>query len=260
MWFFPFVVLPAAHLLQFGRRLRATATPAAKDREPEIVLLRSFADDARELPPDPAPTWTPFPFLDRYFPPHTFEEALCRVLQRHGNVVAVGRPGERLPPLGARRIYLPTIDWQAPLLELLRTARLIVVVVGRTKGIRWELQHVGTPSLVAKTIFVFPSGTLPDHRDRMQRFEEHVLGVADGERRHLPRELPPGDDERSGTQERVLVAMVDAGRRVERYSKPWGDRDFSAGTVAAYEELLRPLLEAPGLMGPGGGPEQSAKR
>jgi hypothetical protein len=36
----------------------------------------------------------------------TQEEQLVEALKPAGPVVAVGRPGERLPPVGARRIYL----------------------------------------------------------------------------------------------------------------------------------------------------------
>ncbi|WP_405730861.1 hypothetical protein OG885_14085 [Streptomyces sp. NBC_00028] len=70
----------------------------------------------------------------------TFEEALARGLRRRfGRVVAVGKPGERLPLPGADRFYLPLAEWQAPVSGLIGRARVVALVTGASAGTLWEL-------------------------------------------------------------------------------------------------------------------------
>ncbi|WP_329334336.1 hypothetical protein OG866_12840 [Streptomyces sp. NBC_00663] len=70
----------------------------------------------------------------------TFEEALARGLRRRfGRVVAVGKPGERLPLPGADRFYLPLAEWQAPVSALIGRARVVALVTGSSAGTLWEL-------------------------------------------------------------------------------------------------------------------------
>jgi hypothetical protein len=70
-----------------------------RDPRPPVLYLRPFAADSRDLRN-----------ID-YFPKNTIffetaEQALTRLLNSVGPVVAIGRPGEVLPTLGAARAYL----------------------------------------------------------------------------------------------------------------------------------------------------------
>ncbi|WP_238436305.1 hypothetical protein [Frankia sp. AgB1.9] len=59
----------------------------------------------------------------------TWESRLIGLLQRFGQVFAVGRPGESLPLPGARRFYLrPGEPWHDDVSELISGARLVVIV------------------------------------------------------------------------------------------------------------------------------------
>jgi hypothetical protein len=71
----------------------------------------------------------------------TEEEHLGRVLGEIGPFVAVGRPGEPLPEVGASRMYLEDSAWQSTVEGLLRTARLVVIRTGRSAGLSWELDR-----------------------------------------------------------------------------------------------------------------------
>ncbi|WP_433272921.1 hypothetical protein ACQPZF_17690 [Actinosynnema sp. CS-041913] len=53
-------------------------------------------------------------------------------------MVAVGRPGEPTPQVGALRMYLPD-DWQPPVRELIRGARHVALTLGWGEGTLWEL-------------------------------------------------------------------------------------------------------------------------
>ena len=69
----------------------------------------------------------------------TEEEHLGKVLSQIGPFVAVGRPGEAVPAVGAARVYLGDAEWQSTVEDLLRTARLVLIRTGRTTGLEWEL-------------------------------------------------------------------------------------------------------------------------
>ena len=47
------------------------------------------------------------------FPGRSFEHFFTRELDRIGPTISVGRPGERLAPLGASRDYLDSPDWKS---------------------------------------------------------------------------------------------------------------------------------------------------
>jgi hypothetical protein len=65
-------------------------------------------------------------------------------------VVAVGKPQEHLPPLGAARLYVRSEDWQSKVKRLMRQAQAVVLVLftrnlqdqaHKAQGFQWEIQH-----------------------------------------------------------------------------------------------------------------------
>jgi len=96
-------------------------------RQP-VVYLRSFSDDR------PAA---------RLNGGRTEEEHLAAVLEPVGPFVAVGRPGEPLPELGARRMYLKDAEWKDVVERLIRSAKLVVIRTGNGPGLR-TLDRDGT--------------------------------------------------------------------------------------------------------------------
>lgn len=73
------------------------------------------------------------------------ERLLARILERDvGPFVAIGKPGERLPQLGAARMYERDFakdgrDWQVFVREMLLRAGLVLIVPGRSTGVAWEI-------------------------------------------------------------------------------------------------------------------------
>lgn len=122
-------------LRRTGRRMKAPSgldvLPGAGAR-PFVLYLRSFGDD--EL-------LDPTARFGRLVTPR-YEETICRGLATAGEVVAVGRPGERLPELGAARLYADDADWRDVVTALMREAALVFLVAGSSEGIRWELETV----------------------------------------------------------------------------------------------------------------------
>ncbi|MFN2506356.1 MAG: hypothetical protein ABR540_19435, partial [Acidimicrobiales bacterium] len=49
---------------------------------------------------------------------------------------------ERLPELGVIRVYPDEGRWQEAVAEMSRSARLIVLHLGESPGLTWEIEHV----------------------------------------------------------------------------------------------------------------------
>jgi hypothetical protein len=128
-----------------NRFLRNAWRSVARDAEKEvlrdssrrpILYLRSFQLDERIG----RPTWP-----ERFFgspPMANLEQTLTQVLRKHGPVIAIGRPDESLPPLGAARFYVSHDRWQQKVVDVTSVCRYVVWATGVTEGLRWEISHL----------------------------------------------------------------------------------------------------------------------
>jgi len=69
------------------------------------------------------------------------EEELRDVLQPFGDLVAIGKPGEKLPTPGAARLYVSDAQWQSVVSEQMRSAALVLIRAGHSTGLLWELKQ-----------------------------------------------------------------------------------------------------------------------
>jgi hypothetical protein len=150
----------------YRRARRHALLPAAelrkKDPRPLILYLRSFVDDTIEMNARVANgrSW-----LDRSVRV-TFEEVVAGHLWRYGRIEAIGKPGDRLPPLGSAREYVPDESWQQKVEQLMKDASMIVVVVGQTEGLTWELSKLLELGLTSKLVLLLPPVQTLDLRAR----------------------------------------------------------------------------------------------
>jgi hypothetical protein len=105
---------------------RISAVPLKAAPEAHVLYLRSFTDDEA---------------ASRLRGERTEEEHLTAVLSRIGPVVAIGRPGEYRPELGAGRMYTSDQEWQSMVEGQLHAARLVVVRTGSSSGLLWEIER-----------------------------------------------------------------------------------------------------------------------
>jgi hypothetical protein len=91
------------------------------DRRAPVLYLRPFEADERK---------------------HWYAQRIAKAARSIGPVIAVGRPEENLPatPHIARE-YLLDEEWHARVLELMRRAQLIVLHVGGSPGLAWEIEQ-----------------------------------------------------------------------------------------------------------------------
>ena len=134
--------------------------PELPATETSVLYLRSFHDEAVTSEAPVANAFWPFRV-------RTGEETLVEALQEAGPVVAIGRPGERLPELGARRFYFSDDRWQAVARDRISKSRLVVLRVGQTGGLWWEVQTAVAQARAERLLFV-----VPDHRTSYGAFRD----------------------------------------------------------------------------------------
>lgn len=141
---FPFLLISVAFVPLFldwvdfliltGKRLRSVdvETVLANDPRTPIVYLRSFLDEVM--------TGSTFIGINEDPPLYEPGEPLIHdVVKEVGPMIAIGRPGEILPPVGSARLYLdPNSDWQNVVKNYLAQARFVIINPEYTPGILWE--------------------------------------------------------------------------------------------------------------------------
>lgn len=211
----------------YGRQLSAKtmAETLSDDGGPTILYLRSFAgDESNTL------------FLGTISgiatiggsTPSSHEECLAAVFKDYGRLIAIGKPGEALPALGAAREYVSNDQWQAEVSRLMGAAALVVIHLGRTEGVWWELQ-AALRSLPARRLLVKlpPSGWLR-RRTRSAAYARLGETVKDGCGKELPADAPKSD-----------YLYLDELRRPHLLARQRGVDETSA-----LHKTLRPVLEA----------------
>jgi hypothetical protein len=88
----------------------------------------------------------------------SFEESLCLALGQIGPVVAIGKPGQLLPRLGAFRVFVSNAEWQRKVQELMDKSQLVCLVIGSTRGLMWEYSEMVTDLRREKLMLAFTHG------------------------------------------------------------------------------------------------------
>jgi len=155
-------------LVGYGRRLRTI--PAQQqledDKRPPVLYLRSFDDDDLL---DPTPRMIP---LGDFFP-RRYEESLVEPLAKIGPMVSIGRPGNKLPMLGGARLFVADEDWQAAVAHLRKHAAVVVLMIGRTDGLWWEVESSIREVAPENLLFFFP---YVEETQRRKTITQRLLG------------------------------------------------------------------------------------
>jgi hypothetical protein len=150
------------------------------------------------------------------------EEQLARAMSKIGPFVAIGRPGERLPQVGAIRLYVTNPEWQEMVTRLMSEAALVVLRAGFSRGFWWEAQLALRTLEPQKLVVLVPFGP-----DEYEHFRERA-------RDDLQVTLPPLPES----------VRADIARRMQ--GKAWGVVYFRTGWVPEWAVLVeRDLASSP---------------
>ena len=141
-----------------GRRLMISSIRESTehDKRAPLLFLRSFRDEHVKLS---APRILLLGRLVNLFQRKgTLDIVLLEEATAYGPVVAVGEPGEPVPPYGAARGYFADGDWQKAIAQLADASRCIVICLDQTEGLIWELDHILNSGHGGKTLFIMNPG------------------------------------------------------------------------------------------------------
>ena len=150
----PFALL-GSRLLQRAKRTLALHVEEVRARDPRrpLLLMRSFADDNRELEPQ-------FEYFGTVFRKRlTLEEFIVGHLVTLGPVIAIGKPHEGLSPLGAAREYVFGPGWQERVSTVLDECSWVVSILGGSEGLMWEYEEVVRRGIADRMMLVIPPET-----------------------------------------------------------------------------------------------------
>ena len=132
----------------------------SKDPRPPVLYLRSFQDDSIAAQGKLHHSFAG-PQGGSYqlsLVAETEEEQLAQVMNEIGPFVAIGRPGEKLPEIGAARMYASDDEWRNEVLNLIGRAKLVVLRAGDTPHFLWELENVVKRVRPEQVILLVPDG------------------------------------------------------------------------------------------------------
>lgn len=137
-----FVFAGRAGVALLRRGWKYDAIPAEKlfeqDKRPPIVYIRSFKDDNKIIVTSSRARSLFSVF--QWAAAISVEQELAMIMNRVGPVVAIGKPRESLPELGAARLYVGDDEWRAKITDLMKQARF-VIRAGATANLWWEIDQ-----------------------------------------------------------------------------------------------------------------------
>jgi hypothetical protein len=163
------VVVVSLALVTRGRRMRVGGAERVltEDCRAPVVYLRPFGADGAEIAKRVSSRVRIAP-SERVV--KTYEERLAHALRKIGPFVAVGNPAERLPLLGAARMYAADEDWQAAVGDLIGRAAVVLLHAGEGHGLDWEVHHVIDRGLPERTIVSLPLDAKRGEPSRQERY------------------------------------------------------------------------------------------
>ena len=154
------VILRLAIGFDQRRTRRLIEGVSASSVRAEVVYLRAFSDDAGLSSAN-------------FFSGRSIEEEICMAAgMGDRRVVALGKPDERLPPLGATRVYETNEGWKGTIAEWIAHADQIVLVAATTRATSWEKDQISRSQKLGELLIVFPKQekeTIKETFDRILR-------------------------------------------------------------------------------------------
>lgn len=168
-------------LYRYGSRVGAPTAEELleKDPRPPVLYLRSFSTELL----DPDRLWRELGIPNQM----REEEALASAFSDLGPFITIGRSTEVAPSLGAARLYATDDEWQSVVRDFLRRARMVVVAVGDSDGLRWEVAEAVSTVPAPRLIFYFSRlWSSKDLREHYEQLRSRLADLEVGEQYRLP--------------------------------------------------------------------------
>ena len=164
------VYLTACSLVaRTGRRLRITAAALANQARarPFVLYLRSWVDDRGMVASGGTEWWRLaefFPFRARI----AMDEVVARELGKSSSVISLAEPAAPrfYVPLGAAQRHVSGDQWRQYVLDRMDEAALIVISIGTSDALLWELGMATKRGHLARLVMVMPPAADEDARLR----------------------------------------------------------------------------------------------
>lgn len=130
--------------------------------KPLFVYLRAFRGDGSLHTEAVEPQRSSMRFVEMFSPVKTYEMLLASLYREDGELLAIGRPGELLPPVGFRRVYVDDHSWRDWVSSLLAIAERVIVEIGRSRNLQWEMELALAKVPVDRLTFFLHDRTAPD--------------------------------------------------------------------------------------------------
>lgn len=143
--------------------MRAVKT-SDPDSEPFTLFLRSFLDEELQVRGTSSLMifWSMMFVSPQTMKSTRLEELVARVVWPFGKLIALGRPGEELPEIGALRLKVSTAElWQTSITHLIAKARHVLIATGISTGLIWEFKRFGNPQDRTKLSLIIPPEDSP---------------------------------------------------------------------------------------------------
>jgi len=192
-------------LLNRGRRhfVKVGLAALQKDPRPPVLYLRPFGEDGATGQVSPNAinrgfiekgAWRQIAILTRFL--DTYEQYIGFAFREIGPFVAIGNPTERLPQLGAIRIYVGQEgDWQQVVSTLASKAGYVLLQIGHSDGLMWEVHYIANQVRPEQLILSLPNprirvGRLSGPKKRERNRQEIYQAFRSKTKDFFPSPLP----------------------------------------------------------------------
>lgn len=164
------VAILGLYLMRLGLRKnqKDAEEVLATDARAPVLFLRSFSNDENTIRERRS--------LEFSLLPSMRAEEYLTAFNRLGPLIAIGRPGEALPNLGAHKMYIENELWENKVIELFENSKAVIVMLGNlTGGVNWELNQA-RQLLSPSQLFIY----FPYRQQREKRYtfyKEHLEKV-----------------------------------------------------------------------------------
>jgi len=139
-----------------------------------VLYLRSFYYESadREVPIGP------FGQKEKWYEKENDDEVLAFALRNVSQLIAVGSHSDKLPPLGAVRLYFKDDEWQEKIKQLISIAQIVIIQPGYTIGTDWEINTLKEMNIPPeKIIFSFLAWQHLSKSDREIQYGDFAMQI-----------------------------------------------------------------------------------